>query len=211
MKKSFFKELNSEELVIFYRLSTPKKIQDFLEKLPINFEKKGDTCMSPRRILREKKAHCMEGALFAATALWFHGQKPLLLDLKSVDHDFDHVVALFKNPPAGGGKWGAISKTNHAVLRYREPVYRDVRELAMSFFHEYFTDDGKKTMRSFSRPFNLQKFGYNWITSEKDLWEIADALDASKHYPILTKKTLAGLRKADLVEIKAGKITQWKK
>ena len=149
----------------------------------------------------------MEGALFAATALWFHGQKPLLLDITSVEHDLDHVVALFQK----NKRWGAISKTNHAVLRYREPVYRDVRELAMSFFHEYFTNDGKKTMRSFSKPFNLQRFGYNWITSEKDLWDIADALDASPHLSILTKNMINGLRRADPAETEAGKITQYKR
>ena len=162
--------------------------------------------MSPRLALRKKKAHCIEGAFLAAAVQLFHGQKPLLLDLKSVERDFDHVVALFSR----NGKWGAFSKTNHAVLRYREPVYRDVRELAMSFFHEYFLDNGKKTMRSFSMPFNLLRFGLNWVTSEKPLWYIADALDECRHYAVLNKKGIAFLRRADAIEIQAGKLTQWK-
>lgn len=211
MRSQFFlNNLNKNELNVFRRLSTPKKIQDFLEKIPINFSEKRNSCascMSPRQVLKQNQVHCMEGAMLAAAILLFHGEKPLLLDLKSANHDYDHVVALFKK----GNNWGAIGKTNHAVLRYREPVYRDVRELAMSFFHEYFTDDGKKTMRSFSASFNLMRFGYNWITSEKDLWHIADALDNSKHFPILTKNTIASLRKADPVEIEAGKIVQWKR
>lgn len=201
--------LNENELKIFRGLSTPKKIQDFLENMPINFEKDGGICLSPRLVLKKNKAHCMEGAMFAAAALFFHGRPPLLLDLKSADHDFDHVVALFRNPPTDKGRWGCISKTNHAVLRYREPVYRNIRELAMSFFHEYFTDDGKKTMKSFSGPFNLLRFGYDWIISEKSLWHIADALDESRHYKILTGSKNIHLRRADRVEIEAGKLTQW--
>src|SRR3989344_2861448 len=200
------KSLSKEEIGIFRKLDKPKKIQDFLEILAINFDYKKDTCMSPRLALRKKKAHCIEGAFLAAAIQLFHGQKPLLLDLKSVERDFDHVVALFSR----NGKWGAFSKTNHAVLRYREPVYRDVRELAMSFFHEYFLDDGKKTMRSFSAPFNLLRFGLNWITSEKSLWYIADALDECRHYAILNKKGIASLRRADAIEVQAGKLTQWK-
>ena len=200
------KNLNKDEIGIFRKLDTPKKIQDFLETLAINFDYKKDTCMSPRLALRKKKAHCIEGAFLAAAIQLFHGQKPLLLDLKSVERDFDHVVALFSR----NGKWGAFSKTNHAVLRYREPVYRDVRELAMSFFHEYFLDNGKKTMRSFSMPFNLLRFGLNWVTSEKPLWYIADALDECRHYAILNKKGIASLRRADAIEIQAGKLTQWK-
>ena len=200
------KSLSKEEIGIFRKLDTPKKIQDFLEILAINFDYKKDTCMSPRLALRKKKAHCIEGAFLAAAVQLFHGQKPLLLDLKSVERDFDHVVALFSR----NGKWGAFSKTNHAVLRYREPVYRDVRELAMSFFHEYFLDNGKKTMRSFSVPFNLLRFGLNWVTSEKPLWYIADALDECRHYAILNKKGIASLRRADAIEVQAGKLTQWK-
>ncbi|MEK7077182.1 MAG: hypothetical protein AAB967_03045 [Patescibacteria group bacterium] len=190
------------------RLDTPKKVQDFLDTLPINFEKKGETCMSPRMVLRERKAHCMEGAMCAASAFWLHGERPLLLDLKTADPDVDHVVAPFR----AHGCWGAVSKTNHAVLRYREPVYKTIRELALSYFHEYFLDNGKKTMRSFSRPFDLRKFRRRgWTTSEKDLWYISDALDESPHEQILSRAAQKGLRRADPVEIKAGKLTEWKK
>ena len=199
---------DENELKILRRLSTPRKIQDFLEKIPINFEKdKKDTCISPRRVLRENKAHCIEGALFAAAALWLNGQRPFLLDLQTVDHDFDHVVALFRRR----GLWGAISKTNHAVLRYREPIFRTPRELALSYFHEYFLDNGEKTLRNYSRPFNLLRFAKSgWAVSEKNLWYIAEALDESPHYPILSKAAVAELRPADPLEIKAGKLLQWK-
>ncbi len=200
---------NENELKIFRRLNTPQKIQDFLEKILINFEKdKKDTCVSPRRALRENKAHCIEGALFAAAALWINGQRPFLLDLQAVDHDFDHVVTLFRRR----GLWGAISKTNHAVLRYREPIFRTPRELALSYFHEYFTDEGEKTLRNYSRPFNLLHFARpGWAISERNLWYIAEALDESPHYPILTKTAIANLRPADPLEIKAGKLTQYRR
>lgn len=199
---------DENELKIFRRLNTPRKIQDFLEKIPINFEKdKKDTCFSPRRVLRENKAHCIEGALFAAAALRLNGERPFLLDLKATNRDFDHVVALFRRR----GLWGAISKTNHAVLRYREPIFRNVRELALSYFHEYFTDKGRKTLRSFSRPFDILRFAKpGWAISEKNLWYIAEALDKSPHFPILSKAAVAELRPADPIEIKAGKLTQWK-
>ena len=196
---------NAQERKVLNRLRTPRKIQDFLEKLPINFEKKGETCMSPRRVLREHKAHCMEGALLAAAALWLHGKPPLLLDLMSKNGDDDHVVALFKQH----GCWGAISKTNHAVLRYREPIYKTIRELALSYFHEYFLDNGKKTLRSYSEPLDLRKFkNKNWTTSEKNLWYITWALNKTPHTKILTPHMSRTLRRADPIEIKAGKIVQ---
>ena len=110
--------------------------------------------MSPRLVLRNNKCHCIEGAIFAALALRFHGYKPLVVDLTASKDDFDHVIAVFKKD----GKWGAISKTNHAVLRYREPVYKSIREIVMSYFHEYANDDGKRTLRSFSLPVNLSRF-----------------------------------------------------
>lgn len=197
----------AREITILKKLSTPKKIQDFLETLEINFEEKGETCMSPRRALRERKAHCMEAAMLAAAALEFHGDKPLVLDLRAKKPDDDHVVAVFKRH----GCWGAISKTNHAVLRYREPVYRTVRELALSYFHEYFNDDGKKTMREYSLPFNLNRFSkLDWQTSEKDLWEIPRKLDAANHYPVAGNGQARDYRRADPLEIKAGKLVGWK-
>src|SRR3989344_5856128 len=196
------------ELKTLKRLATPAKGQDFLNRIQFNFERKGDTLMSPRRVLRERKAHCIEGALLAATAFWLHGQKPLLLDLKTTSDDYEHVVALFR----AHGRWGAVSKTNHAVLRYREPVYRNIHELAMSYFHEYFLDNGKKTLRSYSDPFDLSKLkNTSWITSEKDLWSISNALDRAPHHRILTETQIKTLRKAEQIERKAGKIVEWEK
>lgn len=197
-----------EEERIIRKLSTPRKIQDFLETLPANFEESGETCMSPRRVLEVRKAHCMEGAMFAAAVLWYHGQEPLLLDLKTVPGDYDHVVALFKQH----GYWGAISKTNHAVLRYREPIHKTIRELALSYFHEYFLDNGKKTLRSYSRrPFNLRQFKLEWLTASEDLWYIPQALDAAPHDAILNAQMIRLLRKADPIEREAGKLTVFRK
>lgn len=202
----YLKQLTKEESDIFRKLNSPRKLQDFINAIPANFEKRKDTLMSPRLVLKEKRAHCLEGALLAAAVLWFHGQKPLLMDLKTTDYDFDHVVALFRR----SGFWGAISKTNHAVLRYREPVYASPRELAMSYFHEYFLDNGAKTMRSYSKPFNLSKIKFNWLAAEENLWEIGDQLDKSPHRRILDKKIIASLRRADPIEIKAGKLVEWR-
>ena len=200
--------LTEEEEKILKKLDTPRKIQDFLDKLEINFEEKGDTCMSPRRVLKEKKCHCIEGALVAALCLKLQGKKPLVVDMKVGNDDYEHVLAVFKE----NGKWGAISKTNHAVLRYREPVYASIRELVMSFFHEYFDDKGRKTLRSYSNPVDLSIFDNKaWEISEENLWYIHDYLDTVKHFPILNKSQIASLRKADKIEIKAGKLVEWKK
>jgi len=199
--------LSPAEKRIFARLRTPQKIQDYLDKIPVNFELSGETYMSPRRMLRERAAHCFEGALFAAAVLAYHGQKPLLLDLKTSAEDEDHVVALFR----ANGRWGAISKTNHAVLRYRDPVYKNVRELAMSYFHEYFMRSGKKTMRSYSLPFDLSKFSpETWITAGQNLDTLAAKLDFSKHIPIATAKQLRALRRATPFEIATVEATEWK-
>ncbi len=181
-------------------LKTPAQIQDFLNSLPFNFEKRGETYRSVEETLKHKTAHCFEGALVAAAMLQRLGQKPLLLDLKSSKKDDDHVVALFKR----GKYWGAISKTNHAVLRYREPIYKSVRELAMSYFHEYFLPNGTKTLVSYSKPFNLNKFGSEWLVSKENLFHIVDALDTSPHTKIVPKGMK--FRKADKIEIKAGEI-----
>ena len=199
--------LTSDEYRLLRRLNSPRKIQDFVNAIPVNFPVGNSTCLSPRRVLRENRAHCIEGAMLAALALRLQGHKPLLLDLISAHHDFDHVVALFRQHD----RWGAISKTNHAVLRYREPVYKTVRELALSFFHEYFDDRGFKTLRSFSRPMDLSRLDKReWITNEKDVWFVIDALRAIPHETIMTRAQITGLRKADALEIAAGKLEQEK-
>lgn len=203
-----FMTWNAYEVKFFKKLGSPAKIQDYLNTLKFNFEKKGETCYSPRFVLKNKTAHCMEGAMLAAAALEFHGQPPLVMDLRSVTHDFDHVVTIFKQ----FGCFGALSKTNHAVLRYREPIYKTILELVLSYFHEYFLNNGKKTLREYSVPLNLSRFdNLNWRTSEHQLFQIPEYLDKVKHYKILSNKQIRNLRKADKIEIEAGNIVEWKK
>lgn len=196
------------EAKIFRRLGKPAKIQDLLNGLKFNFEVRGETCQSPRRVLKSGQAHCMEGAMLAAAILEFHGHKPLVMDLKAANGDFDHVVALFR----AGEYWGAVSKTNHGVLRYREPIYKNLRELALSYFHEYFDDGGRKNLRGYSAPFDLSRFdALAWRVAEDDLFEIPAALDDSRHFPLLSPRQVRGLRKADAIEIATGKLVEYKK
>ncbi len=199
---------DKKELDMLKKLNTPRKIQDFLEEFEINFEEGGDTCKSPRVILKTRKAHCVEGAMLAAVILKINGHKPLVVDLTSNKKDYDHVIAVFKQD----GLWGAISKTNHASLKYRDPIYKSIRELVLSYFNEYFLDSGKKTLRSYTMPVDLSRFDkLNWVTSEKDVWFIPEYLGKIKHIPIVNKKQIFNLRKADPIEIEAGRIIQWKK
>lgn len=199
-----------KEISLFKKLNTPQKIQDYINRVPFNFDEKYGTCLSPRRVLLEKRADCIEGAIFASAVLEFYGHKPLLLDLRSIKkpYDYDHVVALFNV----AGFWGAISKTNHSVLRYREPIYKNVRELVMSYFHEYFLDSGLKTLREYSVSLNLNKYNrIHWRTSEKNLSEILVGLDKIEHFKILNKKQEKNLRKADKIEIESTKNVEYKK
>jgi len=196
-----------KEETLIEKINTPAKVQDFLNSLRFNFEKSGETLWSPLFSLRYKRAHCFEGALLGAYILSQHGFKPYLMHLKSTKGDYDHVIAPFRV-----GKFlGALSKTNHAVLRYREPIYKNIHELAMSYFHEYFLDNGRKTLRKYSALLDLNDFEKGWETSEKHLWPIDKKLDTIKHYNILPRGTLSKLRKADQIEIQAGKVVEWKK
>lgn len=203
------KSLNfsKEEIALFKKLNTPAKVQDFLDTISINFEYDSiDTLKSPLMVLRTKNAHCIEGAILAAYILSLHTRPALLMNLKSIRKDFDHVIALFQEK----GYWGAISKSNHVTLRYREPVYKNIRELALSYFHEYITDDGEKTLRKYSIPLDLKIFEDDWPIADVDIWGIGDELQSVKYYDIAPKSVLRKLRKADKIEIEAGKITEWK-
>lgn len=202
-----FPVLPFQEFAVFKKLNSPIKIQNFIDDLRINFEPNRETCRSPLMVLRRGEAHCAEGALLAAAIFWYHGQLPLLLDLKVAKNknDVDHVVTLFKER----GRWGAISKTNHAVLRYRDPVYKTVRELALSYFNEYFFKNGFKTLRSYSAPFNVLRYDHAWLTSKRNLWDIINLLDESRHFNIVENGAVRRLRLADPIEIKASQLIQW--
>jgi hypothetical protein len=170
------------ERAVFHRLSTPEKIQRFLDHdLAYNKEPDGPTCRSPRRVLRDRTAQCMEGALFGAAALRMIGQPPLLLDLEAVRDD-DHVLAIFRLR----GHWGAVAKSNYSGLRYREPVYRTLRELVMSYFEHYYNLKREKTLRNYSRPVNLRRFdAIAWMTAEEDVWTVPEYLCTIRHTPLL--------------------------
>lgn len=200
-------KLTTSEKKFLQSLNTPLKIQDFLDTLPFNSEKNGESCMSPRRVLREQKAHCLEGGMLAAVALSLQKREPCILNLKVKNNDYDHVIALYKE----NGYWGAISKTNHAVLGFRDPVYKTIRELAMSYFHEYFlVTTGEKTLIGYSRSINLKRFGTSWITEEKDLWDIAETIFDLKHSPTIPKENEKYVRRATSLERESANIQEWK-
>ena len=198
--------LTPAETRLFARLDRPQKIQTFLDKLPANFELAGDTALSPRRVLAQRTAHCAEGALLAAAALIFHGQRAWLMDIQALPRDQDHIVTLFR----ARGLWGAISKTNHAILRWRDPIYRSPRELAMSYAHEYCLPGGKKSMLAFSKPFSLGRFTpQRWVIAPDDLDWLLDELDTSPHLPVAPKRAMRQRRRSSPVELRAQQVLDW--
>jgi hypothetical protein len=192
-----------QELAILKRLNTPEKIQRFIdEDLAYNKEKDGETCRSPRRALRDMTGHCFEGGLLAVAALRVHGHPPLVVDLEAVRDD-DHILAVFKQ----NGGWGAIGKSNYAGLRFREPVYRNIRELAMSYFEHYYNLRAEKTLRRYSQPLNLARFdNKGWMTTEEDLWWLNDYLLTIHHWPVLTGAMENSLSRVDRRLYEAGRV-----
>lgn len=160
-----------------------------------------NTAWSPQRALRERRGHCLEGALLAASALRVQGHPPLLMDLEAVRDD-DHVVALYRER----GLWGGIAKSNFAGLRFRAPVYRTLRELAMSYFEQYYNLRGERTLRSYSSPVNLARLdGKGWMTAEEDVWCVTEALIAARHFPLFPDKVARALPRLDRRSLEAGK------
>jgi hypothetical protein len=187
----------SAERRLMRRLRTPMDVQRFLNDLPYN---PSATCYGPRGVLKEQKAHCFEGALFAAAALRWQGRPPLIVDIVAHNDD-DHVIALFKSHH----RWGAIAKSNTTVLRFREPVYRTLRELVMSYFDMYFNIRGEKTMRSYSRPIKLSRFDVRgWMTDDNECEYISDHLFAVKHQPVLSSAMIRSLERTDPALMDAG-------
>jgi hypothetical protein len=198
--------LSRGEFAVLERLSDPQRIQAFLNATPINHEVGGETVLSVREVIRQRRAHCIEGAMFAACALWVHGEPPLVMHLDCHESDFPHVVALFRR----AGAWGAISKTNGAPLRYRDPIYRNLRELALSYFHEYSNRRGHKTLRSYSCSFDMRRLPLeDWVTATKSCWDAHDRITELRHYPLISKRQERLLAKRDAFERKAGKIVEY--
>ena len=169
---------NQEEQAVLSQLNSPWKVQQYLDSLPYTTD---DQTRSPRRVMSDRCAHCTEGAIFAAAALRYLGRAPLIIDLRA-ENDDDHVIAIYRV----GELIGAVAKSNFSGLRFREPIYRSYRELALSYFEHYFNVLGEKTLRSYSRPLDLSAFDAQaWMTTEEDLERVGQHLDALPHYPLI--------------------------
>jgi len=189
--------LTPKELRTLRGLKTPARIQKFVDALQYQY---ADTAGSPRRVLRERKGHCLEGALLAAAALRVNGHRPLLMDLEAVRDD-DHVIALYRER----GLWGGIAKSNYAGLRFRAPVYRTLRELALSYFESYYNLRGERTLRAYAGPLNLARLDrFSWMTSEDDVWCVAEALVAARHFELFPHKVGRALPRLDRRSFEAG-------
>lgn len=187
-------DMTAQEIRELRSLKNPGGIQKFLdEKIEYNKEKDGETCRSVRRVLRDRVGHCLEGAFLAAAALRLLGFPPLFVDLEAVRDD-DHILAVFKIEE----HWGAIAKSNYCGLRFREPVYRSLRELAISYLEHYYNLQGEKTLRRYSRAIDLRRFdSLGWMTAEEDLWEIPRQIAKARHYPLLTPSQIRNLNQMD--------------
>jgi len=188
----------ASELRTLRALNTPVKIQKYLDALEYDY---ADTAGAPRRVLRTRRGHCLEGALLAAAALRVNGQPALLMDLEAVRDD-DHVIALYREH----GLWGGIAKSNYSGLRFRAPVHRTLRELALSYFDSYYNLRGERTLRAYSLPVNLAGFdSLGWMTSEEDVWFIPEALAGVRHYPLFPQKIAHRLPRLDRRSFEAGR------
>lgn len=185
------------DLKLLRSLKTPAQIQRFVDSIRYQY---ADTAWSPQRVLRDRKGHCLEGALVAAAALRVNGYPPLLMDLEAVRDD-DHVVALYSE----NGLWGGIAKSNYAGLRFRAPIYRTLRELALSYFEHYYNLRGERTLRAYSVPVNLARLDdQHWMTSEDDVWCVPETLIAARHYPLFPHKVARALPRLDRRSFEAG-------
>jgi hypothetical protein len=198
--------LTRAQFAALERLDTPEKIQRFLNRIPANHEPGGETLLSAREVLRQRRAHCLEGAFVAACALWVHGKPPLLVHLDCAESDYPHCIAVYRR----GRCWGAISKTNGAVLRFRDPVYRSLRELALSYFHEYCDRRGRHTLRSYSGAFDLRRVDTDlWVTPREPCWDVHERLVALRHYALVPARTVRGLSRRDPFETRLARILQY--
>ncbi len=189
--------LSPADLRTLRSLKTPARIQRFIDSIEYDY---ADTARSPQRVLRERRGHCLEGALIAAAALRINGHPPLVMDLEAVRDD-DHVVALYRER----GLWGSIAKSNFAGLRFRAPIYRTLRELALSYFDSYYNLRSERTLRSYSCAVNLARLDHRqWMTAAEDVWCVPELLIAARHYPLFPDKIVRSLPRLDRRSFEAG-------
>jgi hypothetical protein len=189
--------LSPQNLRTLRALKTPSQIQKFVDALQYQY---ANTALSPQRAMRARKGHCLEGAILAAAALRVHGHPPLLMDLEAVRDD-DHVLAIYRQH----GLWGSIAKSNFAGLRFRAPVYRTLRELALSYVDHYYNLRGERTLRAYSAPVNLARLDdRHWMTSDEDVWCVPELLIAARHYPLFPDKVARALPRLDRRSFEAG-------
>ena len=181
-----------------HRFRSPFKIQEFLDSLTYSIEER---YRCPRSVIEDKKAHCYDGAVFAAAALHYLDYRPLLVELLPNHRDDDHILAVFRQEK----RWGAVAKSNFVGLRYREPVYHNLRELVMSYFESYFNVAGERTLVGYTAPLDLHRFDkLNWMENDSVMEIIADALDAKLHYDILPVGMSRKLTHVDTRSYRAG-------
>jgi hypothetical protein len=195
--KTFDQSLSQKERKLISSLTSPVKIQAFLDSILYSAE---NIYRCPARVLRDRKAHCFDGAMFATAALRHLGYPPLVLDMLPHNDD-DHLLALYQR----NGHWGAVAKSNFVGLRFREPVFRTLRELVMSYFEDFYNVDREKTLRGYTVPLNLSAFDpLNWMTSDETMDVIADKLDKVRKVYVLTDEMIAGLALVDERSYQAG-------
>ena len=186
------------ELLVFAKLISPSKIQEFLDSIPYSAEER---YRCPRSVMRDRKAHCYDGAVFAAAALSMIGFPPLLVDMLPNRRDDDHILAVFRQK----NRWGAVAKSNFSGLRFREPVYRGLRELVMSYFESYYNIAGEKTLVGYTAPINLNRFDkLGWQVNDKAMDAIAEAMDSNRKYKVLTPAMARQLSSVDKRSYHAG-------
>jgi hypothetical protein len=184
---------------VLRRLDTPFKIQAYLDSIAYPAD---EFNRSPLRVMTDGRANCFDGALFAAFALARLGHPPRIVDMFA-DNDDDHLLALFKVR----GAWGAVAKSNYVGLRFRDPVYRSLRELVMSYFEPFYNTLGEKSLRSYTRPISLRQFDrLGWVTEQAALGVVAEHTEKVTRIPVLTNAMARDLSPVDRRSYQAGRL-----
>jgi hypothetical protein len=188
---------NPEEFEILRSLDTPESVQAFLDDIPYNTE---STCRSPRRVIADKKANCMEGAFFAAACLDLYGYNPSVVYMIAFRDD-GHAITMFRR----NGRYGSVEKSNYTGLRYRSPVHKTVRQVVLTYFDQHFNTQKELTLRKYTQPLYLREYLFpHWKIREDDLFDLSDYFDKLRTYTLVTPSMEESLRLVDERLYKAG-------